>query len=233
MSLIEHTCGSSNYLNSTFCSPECFEIESVQSFKYLGIEIDLNLNWKKHLLSLKNHSLLVLRKIYRLKSYCTKKLLLNVYYALAHSKFQYGITSWGGTYYDGIEPILLAQKHIIKVIFSKKRRFSCWNLFKENKILPIRHLYAFKCLKEFFMRSGYRITNANHLYKLRSNRQNFTRTPMAHKQHFKNFFAVKAPRYYNCLPIFIRTIRTKSIFLKNVKKWLLTIDYKDFECVIN
>lgn len=149
-----HCCGKSNFVRSSHCSNNCFKIESVHHYKYLGVLIDHNLNWKDHIQTVKSHMLVVTRKMYLIKPHCSQKVLKSIYYGLAHSKLQYGIASWGGSYSSSFRPLLIAQKHLIRIVCNKNRFNQSWPLFRDLRILPMRHLYVFKVLKEFFKQSG-------------------------------------------------------------------------------
>jgi len=87
----------SNTFNSSLnCSDECFKIEVVEVFIYLGIAVDKHLNWSVHTSNLESYSLSVIRQFYYLKTLCSRDLLRTIYFALFQSRIQYGITCWGG-----------------------------------------------------------------------------------------------------------------------------------------
>lgn len=225
MSLFAHNCGKVNFCRDVSCCSNCFKIESVECFKYLGVSIDTNLNWKTHASVLKKYMMCATRKMFLLQPHCSKKLLTVIYYGLVNSKLQYGLTSWGGAYMNTIEPLLIAQKHIVRIISKKNRLTSSWPIFCSLRILPIKHLYVYKVLKVFFMRSGYStILRNSNVYGLRVNSQHLVNVPISRKTHFSNFYTVSAPTIFNRLPYEIRIIKIKNLFLNNVKKWLFTMD---------
>ena len=225
-----HYCGKPNYKPIISCPDSCFKIDSVHNFKYLGVTIDSKLNWKEHISNSKNYLMLVTRKMYLLKPFCSKRVLTSIYYGLAHSKIQYGLSSWGGSYASTLRPLLIAQKHLIRIICNKNRLTESWPLYKELRILPMRHLYVFKVLKEFFKQSGYIPSRNSQLYNLRINNMHLVTVPTVHKTHFSNFYTVAAPKSFNNLPMSIRTTQNLNSFLKKVKDWLFTID---LNCIDN
>ncbi len=84
--------------------------------------------------------------------------ILNVvYFALIQSKLSYGITFWGGAYDTTLKPIAVGQNLILKIMCFKMKWCSSWPLYYNKKILPLRHLYIFRVLKVFYLRSGNRI----------------------------------------------------------------------------
>lgn len=125
--------------------------------------------------------------------------------------------------------LLIAQKHIIRIICGKNRFTNSWPLFCNMRILPLRHLYVFKVLREFFKQSGNIPTRNSTMHNLRVNNLALVNVPIANKSFFINFYIVTSPKLFNKLPLFIRTNRNFHSFLKNVKNWLFTIDLNAVE----
>ena len=63
--------------------------------KFLGLYIDENLNWEKHINHLKNAVSPLVGVLYRVRNYVPIKFLKQVYFSLIYSKFQYLISIWG------------------------------------------------------------------------------------------------------------------------------------------
>ena len=71
-----------------------FVVEKVDNFKFLGIFVDQNLNWKTHmnkLLSKIRRNLGVVRKI---SCFLNRKSLLQLFHSIIVSHIRYGITVW-------------------------------------------------------------------------------------------------------------------------------------------
>lgn len=226
-----HTCGIKNFDDNYRCSNKCFNIDSVKEFKYLGVTIDFNLNWISHVQTIKSGLLLVARKMFLLRPYCSRKVLSMFYYALANSKLQYGITAWGGSYENTFDSLFKAQKFLIRIICGRNRFAHCWPLFRELRILPLRHLYIFKVLREFFKQSGNTINRNSVCYNLRVNNQALVNVPVAHKTKFCRFFTITGPKCFNKLPIAVRQTSNFHSFLNKVKQWLFNIDYISIESI--
>lgn len=78
------------YLNNS-------KIERVNEFKYLGLVIDTNLNWKSHIdLTIKKVRPYVgiFRKI---AFYCGDNVKKSMYYSFFHSHISYLLSVWSGT----------------------------------------------------------------------------------------------------------------------------------------
>lgn len=209
--------------NKVNCSSHCFAIESVNEFKYLGVTLDSNLNWKCHINIISKHLCLLLRKFYVLRRFCPNYMLKNIYYSLVQSKIEYGLVCWGGTYESTLNPIIKLQKHILKVIFYKPRMSSSWLLFVKNRIFPVRYLYFYKVLKLFFCRCGNRCFKNFKQYNVRSNKKYLFVVPRSKKEHFRRYVLSMGPFIFNQLDISIRKSCIKFEFLRQVKDWLFNI----------
>jgi len=64
---------------NAICSKNCFHIEIVSNFKYLGLLVDNKLNWFDRTLLLKTFLFTSTRIMYFLKQFCSKELLTCIY----------------------------------------------------------------------------------------------------------------------------------------------------------
>ena len=205
---------------NTTCTSHCMIIESVSEIKYLGLNVDCRLDWKGHITSLKNEQHWSIKKMYQLRDHCPLQVLKIFYHALIESRLRYGICCWGGTYSETIRPLIVAQKHVLRLMHFKNKRFHSWPLFDISKILPLKHLYVFKVLDLYFDISGNRNLSC-HTHNLRKNSIRSKLVPKFCKTHFFNYFLVKAPTIFNNLPMQLREIQCKRKFMNSIKTWLL------------
>jgi len=212
-----------DFFNS--CSEKCLKIEKVDCFPYLGIFVDKNLNWSVQTSKLETYCLSVIRQFYYLKKFCSFDLLKTIYYSLFHSKIQYGIVYWGGTYDCYTSPIFIKQKCIIRLILNKHKLQSSFELFWTLKILPLKHLYYFCTLKIFFRKSGFWQFRFSDRYNLRRNEMRFLEVPFHNVQHFLHSFHSIAPRLFNKIPREILNTNSLSKLLSDIKKWLFSFNY--------
>lgn len=215
------------------CNSNCFKIECVSSFKYLGLFIDSKFDWSKHTSYLKKHFSNVIRLLYHVSLYSTVKISSMVYYALFHSKLQYGIVCWGGAYFNKLSQLLISQKHAVRIICKKRRLSPSLDLFRTLKILPVRYLFLYKTMKIFFIKSGYQNIRHTTSYNLRINNRNLVSVPRFNKYHFCRFYIIIAPKIFNKLPDDIRNIRVLSNFLNKIKIWLLNLNYDEVENLLS
>jgi len=212
------------------CVDGCFTIELVDNFKYLGILLDKNLNWRVHTNSLKSYFQSTLRKIYMLKKFCSTSTLKMVYNGLFQSKLNYGITCWGGAYFNKIRPLLILQKYAIRQICKVNNRTPSFSLFKSLSILPVRHLFYFKVLKFSYLNNTNQLTSLPSFYNLRSSGN--VQVPAFRTTSFRNSFPVLSCRLFNKMPVEFKTIQPLSRFLRLIKIWLLTFNFNDIEILL-
>lgn len=226
-------CSTKSFNFETDCCPECFLIEKVSDFQYLGVSVDQTLSWSTHISRLKSYLRSTVRYFYGLRKICSNSTLKTLYYTLVHSKLQYGITCWGGASFNKIQQLLTIQKCIIRKICNVNRLHHTMELFSVLGILPIKHLYFYKCLKIFFIRCGYLHSQVSDTYNLRKNLHGFVAVQISRTTHFKNFYTIVSCKAFNALPAYIRAIRNLPKFLSKVKLFLLELSHDDIKSFLS
>jgi hypothetical protein len=201
----------------------CNHIEEVEHLKYLGITLDAQLNWNQHIQNLKKHLVIACRKFYYLRKLCTDRILNMLYCALVESRLQYGITMWGGAYLNSVNPLIIGQKFIIRVMSKKPARYHSLILFRDREILPLRYLYFYKVLEVFYRQSGQNPNDINYSHPTLRSRGTIV-PPRPRKEKFRRFFLYVAPHVFNTLPIEIKNSINYKSFKSLVKRWLIEKD---------
>ena len=148
--LVKH---STSCNNKTSCS--CPLLEQLDEIKYLGVILDKNLNWKCHIRTIANKLRAFLCKVYFLRKHVSEDTLKTFYFALVQSVLQYSIVCWGGTYLNAIKPLLTLQKKIIRTMTYKARREHTLPIFQKLHILPVRYLYIYRVLLDYYKKKAY------------------------------------------------------------------------------
>lgn len=104
--------------------------------------------------------------------------------------------------------------------------------FRKLNILPIKHLYYYKVLKIFFRRCGYQQSPIYSAYNLRSYSHAHVVAPTSRTTLFRNFYTTTSCKLFNILPKHLQPIRSLSIFLKEVKLWLLGFNHAEIETLL-
>ena len=125
-------------------------IERKDTVKFLGMYIDLKLEWHDHIKYVKNKitsSLYAMRKV---KHILATDHLLTLYYSLVYPYIDYGITLWGTTHKTYVQRIFTMQKKAIRIIAGAKYNEHTDPLFKRFNILKLSDIYEIKISKYMF-----------------------------------------------------------------------------------
>ena len=90
-------------------------INGVNAIKFLGIELDANINWKNHVIKLIPRLGSACYLIWKLHTSCSIDTLKLVYYAYFHSVMEYGVMLWGNL--TDSKRIFLLQERIIRISY--------------------------------------------------------------------------------------------------------------------
>jgi hypothetical protein len=104
------------------------------------------------------------------KDLTSQETLMMIYFSYVHSGMTYGIIFWGNSPY-GIN-IFRIQKCIIRIIMNPKARHSCWELFKNLKILPLYSQYIYIYSSSLFVTNNkdqYISNHEIHVFNARHN----------------------------------------------------------------
>lgn len=219
---------------NSFINCGCGIIEKVDSYKYLGVTLDEKMSWEKHISVIYSVIKKSIRTFYYLRNRCDLGMMRQLYFALIHSRINYGIQCWGGSFKNQIDKIRKIQNQFIRLILYKNRRESSFPLFKQLQILPVQHQFVFKVLRDFFKRSG-NSDNDNiydHGYETRSYDRNAFRRPKIKKSCFQRSFIYMGPTCFNVLPTNIKQNKNLRSFCRLLKNWLFNMETTDCFCHI-
>ena len=116
-------------------------IPEVEATKFLGIQIDNNLNWDHHVTNLvnklnSNHYLLFI-----LKKLLSEKNLAKLYYTHIYSHIKYGIVTWGSMAKKiQLNSIYTVQKKCVHLINKQEKSSSIPELLKYHQLLKVQDI---------------------------------------------------------------------------------------------
>ena len=90
------------------CSENCV--------KFLGVLLDSGLSWKHHIAELSKKLARTVGIFYKVRHLIRLETLKMLYYSLFYSFIFYGITVWGLTHKSYLDPIIIAQRKILRVM---------------------------------------------------------------------------------------------------------------------
>ena len=100
-----------------------YEIDEVEETKFLGVAIiDNKLTWLPHLKLLAKKLRCCSEQLNRI-NFLPTHLYKNLYHTLFKSHLSYAISVWGGVSETKINPLFIAQKHCIRILFGDKEKY--------------------------------------------------------------------------------------------------------------
>ena len=191
------------------------ELRQTDCVKYLGVHIDSNISWNRHIQQIESKLSAASGALYQLHKYVPKKALLPIYYSLAYSHLQYAIICWGSANNSLIKSLQVKQNHLDKTLCNKLgRKTRLKPLYDELEILHINGIYVLEIAKfmakvssntlsEDFSKNFSALTSV-HTYSTRSalskkfyvERTSYIKTNRSHK--------VSGVKVWNGLPSYIR-----------------------------
>ena len=203
----------------------CIKIDNtvipfVESHKFLGLILDDNVNFRKHVEYIVNKASKSVGIFYKTKSYLSKNLLKTLYYSLIYPYFLYANAVWGGTFSTYLESILLLQKRLIRIIMNQSYLAHTAPLFYESKILRINDIHKFVITQMCFKSNLITENLPTHNYSTRN--RHLVRPEFQRLTICQNSISYKLPITWNSLPDHIKNIEKFYRFKLEVKKYLTT-----------
>ena len=122
------------------------EIQIVDTFNFLGINIDTNLNMKSHITKISAKISSGIGMLNRLKHFLPNHVLKIIYCSLILPYIHYGILTWG----FNMEKIFILQKKAVRLIDKAFFLEHTENIFKKYNLLKVRDIFHSKCLSMYY-----------------------------------------------------------------------------------
>jgi len=120
-------------------------LKEINHTKFLGLELDKNINWKNHIQNILPKLSSACYLIRRMSPICNLTTLKMIYFAYFHSIIEFGIIFWGISVES--KKILIQQKRIIRAMTGTNLRTSCRNLFHKLEILTLPSQFIYSTMK--------------------------------------------------------------------------------------
>ena len=207
-------------------------LESCDHYKYLGVIIDKNLNWKLHIERISVKISKACGALAKLRHSVGIKTLIEIYHALIHSYVRYGILTWGNACDGVLHELQLTLNRAVRIMtFAPFGRVNVTVIFKDLKILDAKSTHLLEKSK-FMFKSKHHLLPlpiANHFkpnnlvdsrsYNLRSSgktQQIFTRLTSS-----ENSIQINGEKLWNEIPDSTKLFTTFSVFKRDIKTGLL------------
>ena len=117
---------------------EC--IERVYHTKFLGVQLDAKLSWKKHIEYISTKLAKRAGILIKARKKLPKSSLFNLYYWFAHPHLIYCNHVWGNNYPTNLERLIIMQNKLIRIIACSPYRAQSEPLFYANKIFNVKDI---------------------------------------------------------------------------------------------
>ena len=204
-------------------------IKQVDSTKFLGIQIDENINWTHHIALIENKLAKQLGILYKAKPFLNRKSMINLYFSFIHTYINYGNVAWASTTKTKLKKIYSQQKQAIKAVFNEDILSPSKELFTELKALNIYKLNIFQNLQFIFKtRNGInpeifsdKFQNIEHIYPTRYSENNYY-IPKTNRNFLKFAISSRAPSLWNkIVPSYMKDIDSLPLFKSKLKDFLV------------
>jgi hypothetical protein len=211
------------------------EINTAPSIKYLGVELDENLNFKRFVKTKCKKASYNLKNIKGIRPYLSKKSTEQLVNSLVTSHLDYANSLLAGLPNATVKPLQRIQNQAAKTVLQRSRDSSSTMARFELHWLPISERVKFKslCIAHKCINgnaptylSEVFVPQAKGVYNMRGNKENVYTIPrMKYKTFGDRSFSVCGPREWNILPCTIRDIKDFNTFKKKLKTHLFREAY--------
>ena len=130
-------------LNLKFCRKKLHPIETA---RYLGVTVDENLNWKKHVNDISHKLIRINAILFKIRNYVNQGTLRTVYFGIFHSYISYIPIGWGNTNYPQQRLSLLQKKALRIMYFVQFNSHTSSLIYNSNVLKFIDIIYTENCL---------------------------------------------------------------------------------------
>jgi Reverse transcriptase (RNA-dependent DNA polymerase)/Endonuclease-reverse transcriptase len=196
----------------------CTQLEQVENTKYLGLYVDQDFTWKLHIKHVSNKLRRVIREFNFLKSNLTYKVRRIMYFALAHSYFNYGITAWGSV---NLTQLCNLQERVLYKMCSKKHKQTVQNQFKFWNVLPASKIFELNVLSLKYFDEFHGEPRV-HTHNTRMSQREPVVMPISENKYFDRTYEYIVPRLWNALPMNLKNVANRDSVKRKLRKWFLS-----------
>ena len=122
--------------------------------KYIGITIDENLSWKKHVENVLKSLYKYFSLFYKMRQFVNNDLVRTIFYSCVYSRIQYGLEVYGTCNKTLLGKLQIIQNKLLRILGSKDRYYSTRQLHNDYDLLNIVEIrnmmilkFVYKCVK--------------------------------------------------------------------------------------
>ena len=168
--------------------------------------------------------------MYSRRGYLPTSCRKNLYYALVHSRVQYGIESYGNTSWNVLQPLHNACNRVLRTLLCLSRFSHVKDMYLTYNVLPINLLHKLcvakiihksinnNAIMSTVISSMFKLNSVSHSYPTRLSKTNFLYKKSGNA-FFKSYVNA-ACTDWNIIPLAIRNEKSLTIFMTLYKDYL-------------
>ena len=196
-------------------------------FKFLGLNIDLKLNWKKHIQTIQSKISSACGVMYQLRNKLPLSVKRILYFSICYPYFNYCNVIWTSCHATTLSQLFITQKRIIRTILGKRHTEASSPLFKQLKILKLNEINKLN-IASFVYKSINGLINSPipylpHVivpYNLR--REPTLHIPLVTSDQSQRFVHYRGVKTWNDIDQNIRNSQTLSSFKRKLKSYFIS-----------
>ena len=205
-------------------------IKPVKSTKFLGINIDKQLNWRDHTHFVKNKLSSGLYLLNSAKHLLTSKHLKSLYYTLLHPYLTYGIVLWGPAQSSYLHPIKIKQNKAVRCISNSKYNSNAVEIYKKLKIPQLKDIHDIELSKFMFLHATNQLPPSlmlcfslnENIHSHNTRHRNDPHIQARNTNIMTKNFLCKGPEIWLGIPNEIKQCKTRSSFNYKIKKHIIS-----------
>ena len=204
-------------------------LEQKDTTIFLGMTIDKNLNWCKHIEKVSNKISSANYVLNRLKNILPIKSLKSLYNSLVHSHLSYGTIHWGKAPKTNVNKVIIQQKKALRNINKCTYNAHTNELFQKMNILKVNEIYELQLAVMMYKHNKTLLPKPlQNLFTLHRQLHNYnTRTrnnptvPRHNLEVTRRSISHMGPLIWNNVPNEIKILTTLNSFKRKYKNKLL------------
>ena len=208
------------------------ELEQCNSYKYLGVMFDKDLNWKSHIEYICGKISKSVGGLAMLRHRTSISVLREVYHALINSYVKYGILIWGNACKSALQPLNVILNKVVRIMtFAPYGPLDLKPIYRELEFLNLHETFLLERAKFMFKKKNDLLptTIANyfdieaqpeHSYDLRrrpNNNDRFRSNTATGNKSIQN----EGENLWRELPTYLKDLESLTTFKKHYKLHLL------------
>ena len=157
--------------------------------------------------------------IYKIRNLLPLHAKLNFYYSFIYPYLSFNILAWGSTSQCHIQPLVIQQKKIVRILTNSKFRDHTGPLFSQLRLLKLEDIYKFQLLihtRQKILTGNYRCA-----HNVNTRSRELAVPTFQRLSKTQNSISFRGPHLWNQLPVELKNIKSLSLFKSKLKNHII------------